>query len=187
MKKWSPRKGLKLITRLALRKEMVGVGMEHGTSCYAVAGKAGHGLLWRAATCSCSSGLLSVSEPWSVREFCKCLGNFCTVWSPGNPGTVLCKPSDIKGIKLELLAKFHGTISISGMGCTQQCKGEQDLGVGSRRRQECSNCSSVARGWELAVCGGAARCVEWCSRCWNYRGAEFTPLTSCAGSDARLL
>lgn len=43
-----------------------------------------------------SSGLLSVHEPWSVREFCKCFGNFCTVWSTGNPGTVLYKPSDIK-------------------------------------------------------------------------------------------
>lgn len=29
MKKWSPREGLELITRLALRKEGVGVVMEH--------------------------------------------------------------------------------------------------------------------------------------------------------------
>lgn len=33
------------------------------------------------------------------------------VWSPGDPGTVLCKPNDIKGIEPELLAGFHGTIS----------------------------------------------------------------------------
>lgn len=95
MKKWSPGKGLELITRLALRKGVVGVGMEHLVMLlekqvivfFEGLPNSGH-----------SSGLLSVCEPWSVREFCKCIGNFWTVWSLGNPGTVLCKPSDIRGI-----------------------------------------------------------------------------------------
>lgn len=66
VKKWSPRKGLELIIRFALRKWGVGAGMEQLVILQLE--KQVMVCFERLTESSHSSALLSVCEPWSVQE-----------------------------------------------------------------------------------------------------------------------
>lgn len=71
------------------------------------------------------------------------------MWSPGNPGTVLYKPSDIKGIELELVAEIMAPSLHFRNGVYSAVQEEQGiLGVGGVQLRD-RNASNAVQGLEL--------------------------------------
>lgn len=71
------------------------------------------------------------------------------MWSPGNPGNVLYKPSDIKGIELELVAEFMAPSLHFRNGVYSAVQEEQGiLGVGGVHLRD-RNASNAVRWLEL--------------------------------------